>query len=70
VKKTSPIKGKQSPMKTPIRYKGKVISKPKQVTLSQKLADVDKQIAIEAKQADRSNSPTMKEPFDEVTKPS
>jgi len=31
---------------------------------------VNKQIAIKAKQADRSNSPTMKEPFDEVTKPS
>jgi len=42
---------------------------PKQVTLSQKLADVDKQIAIKAKQADKSDSPKMKKPFDEVTKP-
>jgi len=39
------------------------------VTLSQKLADVDKQIAIKAKQADKSDSPKMKKPFDEVTKP-
>jgi len=70
VKKTSPIKGKPSPTKTPNRPKGKVFSKPKQVTLSQKLADVDKQITIEARQADKSNSPTMKKPFDEVTKPS
>jgi len=69
-KKTSPIKGKPSPTKTPNRHKGKVNSKPKQVTLSQKLADVDKQIAIKAKQAEKSNSPTMKKPFDEVTKPS
>jgi len=67
VKKASPTKGKPSPTKTPNR---KVFSKPKQVTLSQKLADVDKQIAIKAKQADKSNSPTMKKPFDEVTKPS
>jgi len=70
VKKASPAEGKQSPTKTPNRSKGKVFSKPKQVTLSQKLADVDKQIAIEARQADKSNSPTMKKPFDEVTKPS
>jgi len=70
VKKTSPIKGKQSPKKAPNQCKGKVDSKPKQVTLSQKLADVDKQIAIKAKQVDKSNSPTMKKPFDEVTKPS
>jgi len=70
VKKASPIKGKQSPTKTPKRSKGKVFLKPKQVTLSQKLADVDKQIAIKARQTDKSNSPTMKKPFDEVTKPS
>jgi len=70
VKKTSPIKVKQSPKKAPNQHKGKVASKPKQVTLSQKLANVDKQIAIKAKQADKSNSPTMKKPFDEVTKPS
>jgi len=70
VKKTSPIEGKQSPTKTPNRLKGKVDSKPKQVTLSQKLADADKQIAIEAKQADKSDSPAMKEPFNEAMKPS
>jgi len=70
VKKTSPIKGKQSPMKAPNQFKGKVDSKPKQVTLSQKLAEVNKQIAIKAKQADKSDSPTMKKPFDEVMKPS
>jgi len=70
VKKTSPVKGKQSPTKTPNRHKGKVDSKPKQVTLSQKLADVDKQIAIKAKQVDKSDSPAMRKPFHEVTKPS
>jgi len=32
VKKTSPIKGEQSPTKTPNQFKGKVNSKPKQVT--------------------------------------
>jgi len=70
VKKTSPIKGKQSPKKVPSdQHKGKVDSKLKQVTLSQKLADVDRQIAIKAKQADTSDSPTMKKPFDEVMKP-
>ena len=70
VKKASPAKGKQSSAKTPNRSKGKVFSKPKQVTLSQKLANVDKQIAIKARQADKSNSPTMKKPFDQVAKPS
>jgi len=70
MKKVSPIKGKQSSMKAPNQSKGKVDSKPKQVTLSQKLADVNKQIAIKAKQADKSDSPTMKKPFDEVMKPS
>jgi len=69
VKKTSPIKGKQSPKKVPNQCKGKVDSKPRQVTLSQKLANVDKQIAIKAKQADKSDSPKMKKPFDEVMKP-
>jgi len=69
VKKTSPIEGKQSPKKAPDQHKGKVDSKPRQVTLSQKLADVDEQIAIEAKQADKSDSPKMKKPFDEVMKP-
>jgi len=69
VKKTSPVKGKQLPKKGPNQFKGKVDSKPKQVTLSQKLADVDKQIAIKAKQADKSDSPKMKKPFDEVMKP-
>ena len=69
MKKPSPIKGKQSPKKVPNQSKGKVDLKPKQVTLSQKLADVDKQIAIKAKQVDKSDSPKMKKPFDEVTKP-
>jgi len=70
VKKASPTKGKPSPPKTPNQPKGKVFSKPKQVTLSRKLADVDKQIAIKARQADKSNSPAMKKPFEEVAKPS
>jgi len=69
VKKTSPIKGKQSPKKVPNQFKGKVDSKPKQVALSQKLADVDKPMVIKAKQANTSDSPKMKKPFDEVTKP-
>ena len=37
--------------------------------MSQKLANVEKQIAIEAKQADKSDGPKMKKPFDEITKP-
>jgi len=68
-KKTSPNKGKQAPKKVSNQFKRKVDSKPKQVTMSKKLADVDEQIAIEAKQADKSDSPTMKKPFDEVRKP-
>ena len=40
-KKTSPTKGKQAPKKAPNQFKGKIDSKPKQMTLSQKLADVD-----------------------------
>jgi len=39
------------------------------VTMSQKLADTSKQMAIKAKQADKNDSPKMKKPFDEVTKP-
>ena len=62
-KKTSPNKGKQSPKK------GKVHSKPKQVTMSQKIADTSEKIAIKAKQADKTDSPKMKKPFDKVTKP-
>jgi len=53
----------------PNQLKGKVDPKPKQVTMSQKLANVEKQIAIEAKQADKSDGPKMKKPFDEITKP-
>jgi len=37
--------------------------------MSQKLADTSKQMAIKAKQADKNDSPKMKKPFDEVTKP-
>jgi len=37
--------------------------------MSQKIVDVNKQIIIKAKQADNTKSPTMKKPFDEVTKP-
>ena len=37
--------------------------------MSQKVAEVNKKIAIKAKQADKSDSPKMKKPFDEVTKP-
>ena len=66
--KTPPSKGKQAPKKLPNQLKGKVNSKPEQVTMSQKLADVDEQIAIKAKQADKSDSPKMKKPFDEIMK--
>jgi len=38
-------------------------------TISQKLADTSKQMAIKAKQVDKNDSPKMKKPFDEVTKP-
>jgi len=68
-KKTSPTKGKQASKKGPNQFKGKADSKPKQVTMSQKLANVNKQIAIKAKQADKTDSPKMKKPFDEITKP-
>ena len=37
--------------------------------MSQGIANVDKQIAIRAKQADKTNSPAMKKPFDEAPKP-
>jgi len=37
--------------------------------MSKKLADVDKQIAIKAKQADKSDSLKMKKPFDKMMKP-
>jgi len=37
--------------------------------MDQQMVNVNKQIATRAKQADRSNSPAMKAPFDEVTKP-
>jgi len=37
--------------------------------MDQQTVSVNKQIAIRAKQADRSDSPTLKAPFDEVTKP-
>jgi len=68
-KKTSPNKAKQAPKNGPNQFKGKVDSKPKQVTMSQKLANTSKQMAIKAKQADKTDSPTMKKPFDEITKP-
>jgi len=58
-KKTSPNKGKQASKKGPNQFKGKVDSKPKQVTMSQKLADVNKQIAIKAKQVDKTGSPNI-----------
>jgi len=68
-KKTLPNKGKQAFKKGPNQFKGKVDSKPKQVTMSQKLADTNKQITIKAKQADKTDSPKMEKPFDEITKP-
>jgi len=68
-KKTSSNKGKQASKKGPNQFKGKVDSKPKQVTMSQKIADANEQIAIEAKQAEKTDSPKMKKPFDEMTKP-
>jgi len=68
-KKTSPNKAKQAPKNEPKQFKGKVHSKPKQVTMSQKLADTNKQMVIKAKQADKTDSPKMKKPFEEITKP-
>jgi len=68
-KKTPPAKGEQQSKKGPNQYKGKGNSKLKSVTMSQTLVDVNKQIIIKAKQADKNNSPTMKKPFDKATKP-
>ena len=68
-KKTPSGKGKQAPRKGPIQFKGKGDTSKKQVTMSQKVAKVNKQIASKAKQADKSDSPKMKKHFDEVTKP-
>ena len=68
-KKASPIKGEQQSKKGPNQNKGKGNSKPKSVTMDQKIFDVNKQIAAKAKQADRTDSPTMKKPFDKVPKP-
>jgi len=68
-KKSPPAKGEQQSKKGSNQFKGKGNSKPKPVTMSQKIVDVNKQIAIKAKQADKTNSPTMKKPFEEVTKP-
>jgi len=68
-KKGSPLKGEQQSKKKPNQFKGKGKLKPKPVTMSQKIVDVNKQIIIKAKQADKADSPTMKKPFDKVTKP-
>jgi len=68
-KKAPPNKVKQAPKNGPNQFKGKVDSKPKQVTMSQKLADASKQMAIKAKQADKNDSPKMKKPFDGITTP-
>ena len=37
--------------------------------MSKKLADMNKQIAIKAKQSDKTDSPKMKKPFDKTMKP-
>jgi len=68
-KKTSPIKGQQQSKKGPNQCKGKGNSKPKAVTVDQKTFNVNNQTVAKAKQADRSDSPTMKKPFDKVPKP-
>jgi len=71
-KKASPVKGEQQFMRGPKPYKGKGPSKPtekKPVTMNQKIAEVDKKIEAKAKQADRTDSPTMQKPFDKVPKP-
>jgi len=68
-KKAPPAKGEQQSKKGPSQFKGKGNPKPKSVTMSQKTVSVNKQIVIKAKQADKTNSPTMKKPFDKVTKP-
>jgi len=67
-KKTPPGKGKQVPQKGPNHFEGKGGASTKQACVSQKVAKVNKQIAIKAKQADKFDSPKMKKPFDEVTK--
>jgi len=68
-KEASPQKAKQATKNKSKQFKGKVDPKPKQVTMSQKIAETSKQMAIKAKQADKNDSPKMKKPFDEVTKP-
>jgi len=70
---TKPLQAKPSTTKAPPNkgerpYK-KGNLKPKPVSVSQKIADVNKQVTNKAKQADSSDSPKMKKPFDEVTKP-
>jgi len=40
-----------------------------QVTMKQKIAETDKKIKVEAKQANGSDSPAMEKPFDKVPKP-
>jgi len=68
-KKSPPTEGEQQSKKAPNQFKGKGNSKLKTVTMSQNSADVNKQIVIKAKQADKTNGPAMKKPFDEITKP-
>jgi len=48
---------------------GKAPMKLKQVTVSQKTVDASKQIKAKAKQANKMDSPTVKKPFDQATKP-
>jgi len=54
-KKVSPPKGEQQSKKGPNPYKGKGTSKPKLVTMSQKIVEVNKQIGVKAKQADKTD---------------
>jgi len=68
-KKAPPNKGERPYKKGPNQPMGKGNLKPKPVSMIQKIADVNKQVTNKAKQADSSDSPKMKKPFGEVTKP-
>jgi len=72
MKRASPVKGEQQSTKGPKLHKGKGPSKPtekKPATVNQKIAEADKKIDAKAKQADRTDSPTMQKHFDKVLKP-
>ena len=68
-KAQTPAKEEQQPKKVPNQNEGKGNLKSKSVTMDQKIVKVNKQIVCKAKQAEKTDSPSMKKPFDEVAKP-